>query len=239
MYSDCGTNFTGADKELRRLFQASSSDGRRIAHAAATTGIKWSFNPPAAPHFGGLWEAAVKSTKHHLRRVIGDATLTFEEMSTFLAEVEACLNSRPLQALSDDPDDLSALTPGHFLIGAPLLAIPEPSRAEQPANTLSRWRLLQGMRDHFWHRWSQEHLHGLTHRPKWLKAEHAPDVGDLCLLRSEASPPSRWPLARITRLHPGDDGVVRVMTVRTVTSELTRPLVKIVLLPKAADSIAS
>ncbi|EFN70688.1 hypothetical protein EAG_00141, partial [Camponotus floridanus] len=60
-----------------------------------------------------LWEAAVKSTKHHLRRVIGESTLTFEEMSTLLAQIEACLNSRPLQALSDDPDDLSALTPGH------------------------------------------------------------------------------------------------------------------------------
>ncbi|XP_071578899.1 uncharacterized protein [Temnothorax nylanderi] len=138
LYSDCGTNFLGADRVLRELFRASSADGRRLAHVAATEGIKWHFNPPAAPHFGGLWEAAVKSTKFHLRRVIGETRLTFEEMSTFLAQVEACLNSRPLQALSDDPDDTSALTPGHFLTGAPLLAVPEPSLIDTAESSLSR-----------------------------------------------------------------------------------------------------
>ncbi|XP_029672439.1 uncharacterized protein LOC115241052 [Formica exsecta] len=158
IYSDCGTNFIGADNALRELFAASSTSGRRIAHAATTEGIKWRFNPPAAPHFGGLWEAAVKSTKHHLRRVIGETTLTFEEMTTLLAQIEACLNSRPLRALSDDPDDISALTPGHFLIGAPLLAVPEPSLIKEPDYSLSRWQHLQKMRDHFWERWSREYI---------------------------------------------------------------------------------
>lgn len=67
MYSDCGTNFVGADRELREFFRASSSDGRRISQEIAKEGISWCFNSPAAPHFGGLWEAAVKSTKYHLR----------------------------------------------------------------------------------------------------------------------------------------------------------------------------
>lgn len=123
MYSDCGTTFVGADRALQNLLRAASPDGRLIASTVAMEGVKWHFNPPAAPHFGGLWEAAVKSTKHHLRRVIGETTLTYEELNTFLAQVEACLNSRPLRPLSDDPDDVSALTPGHFLIGAPLLAV--------------------------------------------------------------------------------------------------------------------
>jgi len=202
MFSDCGINFTGASRELREMFRASTADGRRIAQAAASDGIRWRFNPPAAPHFGGLWEAAVKSTKHHLRRVIGEATLTFEEMTTLLTQVEACLNSRPLQPLTDDPDDLTALTPGHFLIGAPLLAVLEPSLATERDNTLSRWQLLQKMRDHFWERWSREYLQTLACRPKWQKNETGPSVGDLCLLRSETTPPTRWPLARITALHP-------------------------------------
>jgi len=158
VYSDCGTNFVGASRELREMFHASSADGRRIAQITASDGIKWKFNPPAARHFGGLWEAAMKSVKYHLRRIIGETTLTFEEMSTFLAQVEACLNSRPLRALSDDPDDLTALTPGHFLIGAPLLAVPEPSLVDRVDNSLSRWQLLQRMRDHYWKRWSQEYL---------------------------------------------------------------------------------
>jgi len=219
------------------MFRASSADGRHITQAAASDGIRWKFNPSAAPHFGGLWEAAVKSTKHHIRiRIIGEVTLTFEEMTTFLTQVEACLNSRPLQPLSDDPDDLSALTPGHFLIGAPLLAVPEPSLVDRGDNTLSRWQLLQKMRDHYWQRWSREYFQTLACRSKWQKSETGPNVGDLCLLRSEMSPPTRWPLARITQLHPGDDGVTRVVTVRTASSELVRPLVKIVLLPGAATA---
>ncbi|XP_025266369.1 uncharacterized protein LOC112638589 [Camponotus floridanus] len=239
MYSDCGTNFVGADRQLREFFRASSPDGRRIAQGITKEGVSWRFNPPAAPHFGGLWEAAVKSTKHHLRRVIGESTLTFEEMSTLLAQIEACLNSRPLQALSDDPDDLSALTPGHLLIGAPLLAVPEPSLADQSPNTLSRWQLLQQMRDHFWQRWSQEYLHALAPRSKWLKAEPAPEVGALCLIRSESTSPTHWPLARITQLHPESDGTVRVVTVRTSTSEFVRPVVKLVLLPGVKETHAS
>lgn len=84
IYSDCGTTFIGADRTLRELFSASSAEGRDAAHATTAQGIRWHFNPPAAPHFGGLWEAAVKSTKFHLRHVIGETTLTFEELSTLL-----------------------------------------------------------------------------------------------------------------------------------------------------------
>jgi len=81
----------------------------------------------------------VKAIKHHLRRVLGEATLTYEEMATLLAQVEACLNSRPLQALTDDPDDLTALTPGHFLIGSHQRRPgTEPSgHPEQPADSMA------------------------------------------------------------------------------------------------------
>ncbi|XP_029163408.1 uncharacterized protein LOC114934860 [Nylanderia fulva] len=119
---------------------------------------------------------------------------------------------------------------------APLLALPEPSLTEQTVSTLSRWRHLQRMRDHFWQRWSSEYVHGLAPRTKWLKDAPAPHVGDLCLVRSEITPPSRWPLARILRLHPGDDGITRVVTIRTATSELVRPLVKLVFLPGVNDA---
>jgi len=234
LHSDCGTNFVGADRQLRNLFRAASRDVHAIIGRLADEGVRWCFNPPSAPHFGGLWEAAVKAVKHHLRRAIGEARLTFEELTTFLAEVEACLNSRPLQALSDDPEDLNALTPGHFLVGGPLLAIPEPTLLDASAGRLSRWRLLQQMRDHLWQRWTREYLQGLTPRPKWWTSRGALQQGQLCLVKGEATPPCRWPLARVTRLHPGDDGRVRVVDVRTSVGELTRPVVKIVPLPTAA-----
>ncbi|XP_011696370.1 PREDICTED: uncharacterized protein LOC105455031 [Wasmannia auropunctata] len=230
MYSDRETNFVGADAQLRGFFRDAARE-RHIANVLGAEGVQWRFNPPAALHFGGIWEAAVKSTKHHLRRVIGDTTLTYEELSTFLAQVEACLNSRPLLALSDDPEDLAALTPGHFLVGAALNAIPEPTLAKEPTSRLSRWQLLQKMRDHFWDRWSHEYLQTLNARPKWCKKMHNSKVGDLCLIRGELVPPTKWPLARVVDVHPGQDSQVRVVTVKTVTTTIVRPACKIVQLP--------
>lgn len=97
-------------------------DFNKVNEHATRNGTDWKFIPPRTPHQGGIWESGIKSMKHHLKRVIGTNRLTFEEMSTILAKIEACLNSRPLCPLNDDPDDLEVLTPGHFLIGRPLLS---------------------------------------------------------------------------------------------------------------------
>lgn len=109
----------------------------RIANSLASTGTEWRFNPPAASHFDGKWEAAVKSVKFHLRCLIGDSQLTYEEFSTLLIQIEAILNFRPLCPLSDDPADLEVLTPAHFLIECSLSMIPEPSLEEESSARLS------------------------------------------------------------------------------------------------------
>ncbi|XP_076660394.1 uncharacterized protein LOC143363739 [Halictus rubicundus] len=236
--SDCGTNFVGADQELRRMFRASSKEAAAIAGQLSKEGVRWKFIPPGAPHFGGLWEAAVRSVKHHLRRVVGDNAHTYEELATFLCQVEACLNSRPLQALTDDPEDLTPLTPGHFLVGGPLLATPEPTLHDVPTSRLSRWQQLQQRVEHFWRRWSAEYLHQIQTRRKWTTTQPSLGVGDLVLVKSEATPPTKWPLARITDVHPGADGHVRVITVRTATTSLTRPVTKIVRLLQTGENQA-
>ncbi|XP_050528233.1 uncharacterized protein LOC126898336 [Daktulosphaira vitifoliae] len=130
----------------------------------AEIGVQWKFIPPRAPNFGGLWEAAVKSTKYHLKRVIGLTTLTFEEMTTLLTQIEACLNSRPITELSNDPNDYNALTPAHFLIGESLLLPPEPSISQQCPTR--RYKHMQFMMQQFWKRWSKEYLQTLQKQTK-------------------------------------------------------------------------
>ncbi|XP_029165684.1 uncharacterized protein LOC114936606 [Nylanderia fulva] len=116
LYSDNGTNFHSAKKKLNSDIEALMKD-LSLRDVLANNKIEWHFIPSAAPHFGGLWEAGVKSLKSHLKRIAGSRTLSQAEFATLLCQIEACLNSRPIAALSDDPSDLSALTPGHFLIG--------------------------------------------------------------------------------------------------------------------------
>jgi transposase InsO family protein len=122
IYSDNGTNFQGAANQLREIYTMlhNTSEMARVQDLLANEGCNWKFIPPHAPHHGGLWEAAVKSMKYHLRRTLGSNIATYEELSTLLSEIEACLNSRPLCTLSDDPFNQTYLSPGHFLIGEPL-----------------------------------------------------------------------------------------------------------------------
>ncbi|XP_062558087.1 uncharacterized protein LOC134222963 [Armigeres subalbatus] len=110
---------------------------------AALDSIEFKFIPARSPNFGGLWKAAVKSVKGHMRKVIGNRMLKCDEMQTVVAQIEACLNSRPLTPMSNDPTDLEVLTPGHFLIQRPLTAVPELSLSELPENRLSRWQRVQ------------------------------------------------------------------------------------------------
>ncbi|XP_035231309.1 uncharacterized protein LOC118203164 [Stegodyphus dumicola] len=119
IFSDCGTNFIGAKNYLKAYTMES------LGTYLTDEGVKWTMNVPSASHFGGLWEAAVRSMKFHMRRVIGSQILSQEEFLTCLVEIEAILNSRPLVAASEDPN-FSVNTPGHFIIGSELKSVPEP-----------------------------------------------------------------------------------------------------------------
>ncbi|XP_021953145.2 uncharacterized protein LOC110849976 [Folsomia candida] len=207
MYSDCGTNFVGADRELKEMLTLvlSAKHNQTIADQISTRGILWHFSVPASLHFGGLWEAGVKSVKFHLKRVIGSQRLTFEELTTTSARIEAILNSRPLCPESSDPSDLTTLTPGHFLIGTALTSIPEPHLQDLQISRLSRWQLLQRITQDFWKRWSSEYLTRMQQRPKWIYGDHKISIGDLVLIKHENLSPMQWQLGRITQLHPGPD----------------------------------
>lgn len=163
MYSDNGTTFVGADKELQPAYHAALQD-KDFLNATASDKINWHF--PSAPHFGGLWEAGVRSVKYHLRRILKENTLTFEEFTTLLCKIEACLNSRPLAPLKDTPDDYETLTPGHFLIGSALNVNPEPSLLNVNENRLSRWQRVRQLTERFWKLWQNDYINTLQQRVK-------------------------------------------------------------------------
>lgn len=230
--SDNGTNFVGAKKLLQSLFEFFQVENKKLTTLfLSQTMIKFTFNPASAPHFGGLWESNIRSVKYHLKRVAENAILTFEEMSTLLSQIEALLNSRPLCPMSANPDDFTYLTPGHFLIGEPPTCIPEPDLQHVPMTRLSRWQNIQMRVQGFWKSWSKNYLHTLQTRPKWKTRQTNLQIGDVVLIKEDGVPPTKWLLARITDLHPGADGLVRVARVKTSTGELLRPIVKLCRLP--------
>ncbi|XP_075977746.1 uncharacterized protein LOC142977620 [Anticarsia gemmatalis] len=231
IWSDNGTNFVGAAKELRTHFAQEGSLFKDIASALASSHTEWHFIPPHSPNFGGLWEAGIKSVKHHLKRVVGDSTLTFEEMCTVLSQIEACLNSRPLSQSNSDPEDPTPLTPGHFLVGQPLIVPPDCNYEDATMSTLRRWQLVQRMVQNFWRRWQQEYLTHFFHRYKW--ASRIPDfkVGDVVLVKEDNLPPARWLYGKVVQLHPGKDNLTRVVTIRCKGTEIKRPTSKLCLLP--------
>ncbi|XP_062533726.1 uncharacterized protein LOC134202744 [Armigeres subalbatus] len=236
LFSDNGTNFVGARNAMEKLLQnlRSREYNEAVSRWCADEGMQWSFIPPGAPHFGGLWESAVRSTKVHLLKVLGETAVSYEDMTTLLAQVECCLNSRPLTPLSDDPNDLEALTPGHFLVTTSLQAIPEEDLTNIPTGRLQHRELIQQCLQFYWKRWRSEYLTMLQARMKWWQPAKEIKIGSLVVIRDENQPPTRWRMARIHAVHPGDDNVVRVVTLKTVDGFIKRPVSKICFLPVAS-----
>ncbi|XP_073841387.1 uncharacterized protein [Musca autumnalis] len=114
-----------------------------------------------APHFGGLWEAAVKLAKGHLTRTLANSRLTYEELVTALVEIEAILNSRPISPMSSDPSDFEALTPGHFIIGSALRSLPEKDHSSKNLTNLDHWAQITNIKQRFWKKWSHEYINEL------------------------------------------------------------------------------
>lgn len=233
LYSDNGTNFVGADREMRDMFNsAKSSLTEEIASLLTLERTTWHFIPPHSPNFGGLWESGVRSTKTHLRKVVGNSTLTYEEMSTVLAQVEACLNSRPISVLSDDPSDPLPLTPGHFLVGEPLLNLADDDYTKFNVQGLDRWRLTQKIVNDFWNRWYKEYLVNLNQRYKWNTKSVEPEIGDIVILKEDNLPPAKWVLGKIILKHTGPDNITRVVSVKCKSGVFKRPVSKICVITK-------
>jgi hypothetical protein len=169
--------------------------------------------------------------KYHLRRTLGAQIVTYDVLCTLLAEIEACLNSRPLCALSNDPHNITYLFPGHFLIGKPPTQLLSADYTNAKYNRHSRWQSYQQRLQHFWQRWSSDYLHELQQRQSWHRISPNLQPGDVVLLKEDNTTQLNWPNAIITDVHPGPDGIIRVVTLRTPKGIFKRPITKICPLP--------
>ena len=234
VYSNNGTNIVSGEKEMRLAFrdlmQSSAFQGY-----LATRHIEWSFIPPASPHMGGVWERLVGLLKRVLVAVLRESRrLNDEVLETVFCEIESIANGRPLTKLSDDPSDVTPLTPNHLLLLKQGAVLP-PGRFNPSDIFRRRWRQVQSIADQFWHKWVQLYLPELQKRVKWRDKNRNIYVGDLVMVMDENTPRHVWPLALVKGVNTSRDGLVRSVQVRTRISDLVRPITKLVLLEADAE----
>ena len=165
--SDNGTNFVGAARKFKDCFAELQTD--EITVKWSESGIKWSFNPPAAPHFGGVWDKLVRSSKKALFNVLGKQSLKEDRLQTVICIVEQLLSNRPLTDVSSKVFDLQPLTPNYFLIGQVNVNWPN---AFFSGTTVSYRKLFRGQHSIIlavWNRWMNKYLPTLQQRNKWAK----------------------------------------------------------------------
>ncbi|XP_055714277.1 uncharacterized protein LOC129808525 [Phlebotomus papatasi] len=216
--------------QIRELWETENHKSA-VHQFASELEIEWSFLTPRAPHQGGIYEAAVKSFKHHFVRVIGRTTLTFENFTTLLCQIEAVLNSRPLITLSENPEDPVSLTPSFYLIHSSLTQLPDPDLTHLTWNHLSKWQMVQRISQEFTKRWKREYLNTLQSRQKWSKDHENLKEGDMVMISDEILPSTKWPIGIVERTYPGQDDCVRVVDVRTRQGTYRRAIQKLIKLP--------
>ena len=227
MLSDNGTTFTASAELKRSLRQLNKIP---LTKYGAGQNIEWSFHPPGACHMNGACERMIRTIRKVLTGMLTDrCRLTDDIINTLFTEVEAIVNHRPLTKVSDDVADDSPLTPAH------LLMVRCSSQAwignfSQGDMYRRRWRYVQYLADVFWRRYINEYLPELQKRNKWYNRERRLKVGDLVLIMNEHTPRRLWPLGLVIHCKEGRDGIVRYARVKTQSSELVRPISKLVFL---------
>lgn len=231
LWSDNATTFVGAEKQLKTMLKSWLQNDAEEDEVIKQLGVVWKHIAPRSPHQGGLWEAAVKAMKYHLMRVVGRHLLTSNEWRTHLARLSAVLNSRPVSATSDDPDDLDYITSNHLATGGPAIQLLGPRSSGMDGN---REGLLNDLLMSFWRRWMTEVVMAKQERGKWRAKERNLAVGDLVIIMEDNLPPTVYKMGRVKEVLPGSDGLVRNVRLKTAASKslVTRSVQKLILLLK-------
>ena len=228
-YTDNGTCFQGANKELEK--ERIEVRNNTLASTFTSVTTRWRFIPPAAPHMGGVWERLVRSVKVALGSVAtAPRTPDDEVLGTALLEAEALINARPLTYIPLESADQEAITPNHFLLGSSNGDKVAPfGPVDNPVVLRSGWRLAQSITQAFWTRWLKVYLPVITRQGKWFEEKPGIVVGDLVLVVS-GSARDQWVRGLVEEVIHGRDGRVRQAFVRTASGVLRRPAVKLAVL---------
>lgn len=242
IWSDNGTNFHGANNVFNLVDWLKVDEWCRSERRT-----DWKFIPARSPHFGGLWESAVKSAKKHLLKVMKTVSLHHDAFLTLLAMIESVLNNRPIIPIAINPQDGQPLTPAHFVSGGPMLMLPDPSLTTLPrdkANLVRSWMHLNELKQHWLRRWQREFRQQLQTRQKWHSASPMVRIGQVVLMNDRDKSPYAFTAARISKLFPGRDGRVRVVEVTTPSTPGTsgqrtfrRAITELIPLPTEQDKI--
>ena len=221
---DNGTNFVGAKKQLDQMI-----DKEAVERRMTDNEIMWIFNPPAASHFGGVWERMIRTTRRIFESLLNNQVLTADSLHTLFCEAELIINSRPITRPSSDVRDENPLTPFKLLClsEAPVSC----GKFDVNDNYCNkRWRQVQYMACQFWCKWKKSYLATLIERQKWLKKNRNLKIGDIVIVSDENTARSHWPLGKIKAIKISDDGMVRSAEIKLQNKYLTRPISKLVMI---------
>lgn len=233
--SDCGTNFIAASKELKLTKQ---QQGPSIQRYLSDQGCSWEFNPPYSSHMGGSWERMIGVARRIFDSILlqEHVHLSHEVLCTFMCEVSAIINARPLTPVSTDPDAPFPLTPTTLLTQKGAVPPPPGNFSDKDLHQ-SQWRQVQALASTFWTRWRREYLPTLQSRRKWVGAHRNLQQGDVVLLKDSQAARNEWPLALVTTTYPSQDGKVRKVEVKTAAQGIPKTFLRpvsavLLLLPK-------
>lgn len=233
--SDRGTNFVGSTDNLG--INAINVEDSSVKQFLYSQGCTWLFNPPHASHMGGVWERVIGISRKILDSLLTDVPgtgLTHELLSTFLAEVSAIMNARPLVPLTTDAENPVPLSPSLLLTQKPQQITSVTETSDSKDLFRKEWKRVQALADMFWHRWKAEYLQTLQQRKKWHEPKRNLCEGDVVLVRDKQTARNDWPLGIIHKTFPSSDGLIRKCEVRVVrdgrSTLYTRPIAELVLL---------
>ena len=207
IFSDNGSNFKGADRELREAM--ASWNEQEAQDRAAEYGLEWVFGPAYCGSYGGVWERLIQIVKNSFKACIGNKVLTVDSFDALCMGVAGVVNRRPLTRATNATDDFMVLSPAHFIYpytfvhSSNAVLPPLPDRGDHLRAT---WTALRSILDEFWRLWREEYLETLQKREKWTSSTPPLAIGDVVLVKEDITPRERWKLGRIIEVLGSDDG---------------------------------